>query len=352
MKHTILIAAFLCAAFTCGILACENCKCQGNASFDLLSSSSDDANQKNTDKSQATDSTTPGTPSATPSSDELASKSPGYKWSFDTLWEYVSYKHQSVAWANAVVMDMRDPHGFLREYKVTQRFAYNINSDLQVSLAQGYRSLDLREIYDSNTLGEYEHSRGPTDLDFGLQYRFLHQRQDGCPVDLSVFADIKAPTGQTNNLRPNGELFEAEDQPGTGSWDEMGGLLVGKRFGNWGASASYCYTHKGEGIQLYKAGDVNRLTISASHKISPDDWKWRIFVGQGVQGFIENKAVGNGMVMPDCGGQFIYAIPSISLQPNRHLFLTASGSVPIYQQENGFNQKANYAVQLNFGVRF
>ena len=145
----------------------------------------------------------------------------------------------------------------------------------------------------------------------------------------------------TGNHKPDGDLFETEDQPGSGSFNRTGGLSVSKRWGIWARAAAYGYTHKGLGSQEFKEGDVNRLTFSGARQVSPDDWRTRVFLSQGMQGFIENKARDEGEVSPDHGGQFIYAVPSVSVQPNSHLTLTLSGTVPLYQNENGFHQKDN-----------
>jgi hypothetical protein len=325
------------AAMQC--YACEQCKCQGCNSVECqeaCSTSLKDAFNKGNqpeDKSKAEPE-----PQRT-------------KWYFDTLVEYVSYAHVNVPEANHIVDSGRDTHGHVNEWDVTERFGYAVTSDLLLTLAQGYRSLKMLGI-DDDDLGKNERSAGPSDLDFGIAYRFLHQKSKGCPVDLVVFGDIKFPTGVTNNRKPTGDLFETEDQPGTGSFNETIGLSAGKTWGRWSATAAYAFTYKGEGSQEFKEGNVNRLALNASRKMTPDDWGWALFLSQGFQGWIENRAVDHHVTSPDHGGDFIYAVPGISVRPNRHLILTASAAVPVYQQENGFHQKDNYSVQFNIGIRF
>jgi hypothetical protein len=275
------------------------------------------------------------------------------KWFFDTTFEFTQYHFQPAARANLILAAGRDTHGHQREFDVSERFAYSVLPDLTLSLSQGYRSLALKEIDDPDMLGRREHSNGASDLELGVQYRILHQRESGGPpCDLLFFTSVKAPTGVTDNRRPDHNLFETEDQPGSGSWNETAGLSAGKRWGNWGASAAYGYTHKGEGSQRFKEGDVNRLTLAASRRVSPDDWSCKVFLSQGVQGFIEKKAVDHGETGPDHGGRFIYAAPGVTLQPNRRLLIGISASVPLYQQENGFHQPDNFGLQLNVGLRF
>ncbi len=344
-------------------LACEQCKCQGANTIDLLAPGLDDAFRSALKSPTPASTPAPNAdsrvapqPSAlaeTPSSEGCGCDGAARtRWYFDTTFEFVSYSHQSVADASALLSRDRDTHAHIKEFSVTQRFAYAITRDIQISLAQGFRSLYMKEIDDPDHLGLNERSSGATDLDLGMQYRFLHQRPGGSPVDLMVFGDIKARTGTTNNRRPGGDLFETEDQPGTGSWNETLGLSAGKRWGGWAATAAYSYTHKGEGSQRFKEGDINRLALNASHRISPDNWQWRVFYSQGVQGFTENEAHDHGTPSKDHGGAFIYAIPGITVQPNPRLVLTVNANVPIYQEENGFHQKDRFAIQFNVGVRF
>ena len=336
------------------VFGCEQCKCQGANAIDLLSPGLDDA-YRSALKSPAASTSAETSAAPVESSAACGCKSQERtRWYFDTLFEFVSYAHQSVADASAILERDRDTHAHIKEFRVTERFAYDVTRDLQVSIAQGFRSLYLKEIDDPDRLGENERSQGATDLEFGVQYRFLHQSPEsgGCPVDMLVFAEVKAPTGVTNNRRPGGDLFETEDQPGTGSWNETLGISVGKRWGGWGATAAYSYTHKGEGSQRFKEGDVNRLAFNASHRISPDDWQCKVFYSQGVQGITENEARDHGDPSKDHGGAFIYAVPGVTVQPNRHLVLTLSAAVPLYQNENGFHQKDDFSMQFNVGVRF
>ena len=363
--RSLLVAALLSVVET--LHACEQCRCQGPSPVDALSTSINELfnqkvqDQKIQDAVNPPNSTNPPpTPEARtegqehpqPAAVPIAPAKQGYKWGLDTLTEYVRYEHNSIARGVAILEAGRDTHAHRYEFDVTERLSYAVSDDLQLSLAQGYRYLNLREIENPDQAGRPEHSDGPGDLDLGIQYKALHQKPCGSPVDLYIFASVKFPTGVTRNRKPNGDLFETEDQPGTGSFNETGGLSVSKRWGKWAGSAAYGYTHKGEGSQEFKEGDVNRLTISGARQVSPDDWSTRVFLSQGVQGFIENKARDHGEVGPDHGGQFIYAAPSVSVQPNSHLTLTLSGAVPLYQNENGLHQKDNYSLQLNVGIRF
>jgi hypothetical protein len=76
----------------------------------------------------------------------------------------------------------------------------------------------------------------------------------------------------TDRRNNQGELFDAEFQPGSGSWDVLFGLAYTKRFGAWPFDANVLYMLVTEGVQntdlgdrfLYNAAISYRLTREAS----------------------------------------------------------------------------------------
>src|SRR5262249_56549514 len=58
---------------------------------------------------------------------------------------------------------------------------------------------------------------GIGDLTLMGQYRVLNDR--ALATEVAVLFGVKPPTGATNRRTDTGEVFDAEFQPGTGSWD-------------------------------------------------------------------------------------------------------------------------------------
>src|SRR5579862_1049169 len=109
------ILLFLVAAKT---TACEQCKCQGANPVESLSTNLQDAYKTGNQPEDKT---------------KTAEEPARTKWCFDTLFEFTSYAHVNLAEANHIVdTPGRDTHGHINEYDITQRFAYNVTSDLQV----------------------------------------------------------------------------------------------------------------------------------------------------------------------------------------------------------------------------
>ena len=87
-----------------------------------------------------------------------------------------------------------------------------------------------------NTRGN---SSGFGDVSMLGQYGFHNNAQTG--TSAAVLFGFKAPTGSTNQRDANGELFEAEFQPGSGSWDALLGAAFTKRRGRWSFDVSGLY---------------------------------------------------------------------------------------------------------------
>jgi Putative MetA-pathway of phenol degradation len=111
------------------------------------------------------------------------------------------------------------------------------------------------------------------------QYRFLNNFVSG--TQGALLFGFKAPTGKTSAVDPFGELFEAEFQPGSGSWDGLFGAAFSQRLtSTLSFHANVLAIATGRGTQdtnlgnrfLYNAAFAYRLfgeTTSASHSHNP-----------------------------------------------------------------------------------
>jgi hypothetical protein len=105
---------------------------------------------------------------------------------------------------------------------------------------------------------------GVGDLTLFGQYRFYGQ---DAGVQASLLAGIKTPTGETGEHDDQGELFEAEFQPGSGSWDPMLGLALSQAQGRWSVDANVLYTLATEGTQHTDLGDRFHYNGAATYRL-------------------------------------------------------------------------------------
>jgi hypothetical protein len=78
---------------------------------------------------------------------------------------------------------------------------------------------------------------------------------------------VKTPTGTTDERDNEGELFETEFQPGSGSWDPLIGLAVTRGFGRWSLDSNVLYSLATEGVQQTDLGDRFHYNGAISYRL-------------------------------------------------------------------------------------
>lgn len=297
-----------------------------------------------------------------------------FKWSADVMYHYKNWDRDNAAHALATNDTRgRHTHGLIDEWTSTVRIGYAVTPDLELGLAQGYRHVRGIHVEEEDFLGRHETAQGFDDLRFDLSWRFKRQETGRFPVDLALFGEAKFPTGMTHERASGVELAEAEHQPGTGSWDGTLGLAVSRGWYCWGASGAAAYTYKTTGTQHFRAGDVLRLSASGSYRASPESWSTKVWLNLGVQGIFENKARMRGMHHmdsmggmggmadmaggherkdPNHGGQTVFVIPGLAVQPIERLTLSVGVYVPVYQELNGYHQREDWSGTAGIRIRF
>jgi len=109
--------------------------------------------------------------------------------------------------------------------------AYGITEDLTVGVRLPYIFLNnIKEAHSDEPEEVHVHGdvEGLGDLSLLGNYRFFARAAAG--FESSVLFGVKAPTGETDKEDIEGERFETEFQPGSGSWDFMAGFAAEKRF--------------------------------------------------------------------------------------------------------------------------
>jgi len=97
-------------------------------------------------------------------------------------------------------------------------------------------STDSDAITESPEISYLGDASGLGDLSFYSQYRFIGDSDSR--KHASVLLGIKMPTGKTNVSNDEGHRFEAEHQPGSGSWDLLAGLAFTRQWSQMVAGES------------------------------------------------------------------------------------------------------------------
>src|SRR5437764_12102100 len=152
--------------------------------------------------------------------------------------------------------------------------AYGVTDDFMVSARIPYvLRTDIREGHHehlpggivSNTVDFRGDSSGIGDVTVLGQYRFLNNK--ATRTEAAFLFGVKAPTGATDRVDALGERFEAEFQPGSGSWDFLLGAAFTQRFGAWSFDANVLGVLVGTGTQDTKLGDRFLYNAAVSYRL-------------------------------------------------------------------------------------
>src|SRR4029077_10047176 len=105
---------------------------------------------------------------------------------------------------------------------------------------------------------------GIGDLTLFGQYRFLQQQG----TQLALLFGSEVPTGKTNDRTRQDEVFDAEFQPGSGSWDLFLGVAWTYQNGFWSFDSNVLYTLGTEGTQDTDLGDRFQYNFAVSYRFT------------------------------------------------------------------------------------
>jgi hypothetical protein len=224
-------------------------------------------------------------------------------------------------------------------------------------------------------------SSGFGDVTLLGQYRFHKNPTAG--TEAAVLFGVKAPTGSTDRRDRVGELFEAEFQPGSGSWDGLLGLALTKRVGPWSFDTSALYWMIGNGTQDTVLGDRLLFGAAVSYRLfgfvppsshgadlhahcqQPENRHhdhcrdhaqhghhehqhgkrapFTLDLVLELNGEWHDKQYVAGVADPNSGGTTVYLSPGVRVGVDRFSGFLSVG-VPIVNQHNGLQSKPDYRV--------
>jgi hypothetical protein len=289
---------------------------------------------------------------------------------------------------------------------VSLSVAYGITNDLTVAVrAASIRRSDIREpgedmlsgghmgmmnasdmssLMSAGGINQRGNSAGFGDVTMLGQYRFHNNSQAG--TSAAVLFGFKAPTGSTSQRDNFGQLFEAEFQPGSGSWDGLFGAAFTKRSGRWAFDVSGLYYLISTGTQNTNLGDRFLFGTAVSYRLvgatgsakeialheycmqprnqlqehclyhsnhdHSDMMKtpYTLDLVLELNGEWHDKQRIAGVPDPNSGGTTVYLSPGVRVGFDRFSGFVSVG-VPVSNQHNGVQSKPDYRVLTGVGAR-
>ncbi|MEW6585999.1 MAG: transporter [Nitrospirota bacterium] len=223
--------------------------------------------------------------------------------------------------------------------------SYGVMDSLTVHLRIPYiYRNNISESEPPDEIHRHGDAKGFGDLSVHLHQRLFSSGQGD--LLLTLLAGVEMPTGRTSDKDDHGEVFEAEFQPGSGSWDPSIGFAFTKNLGRFSFDSSILYTFVTEGTQDTDLGDILNYNVSLSYRAMVKPFVFDL-IGE-LNGVWAAKEEINGRKDPDSGGNFILFSPGIRVGLGKSVMLFGSYSVPMIEDLNGIQNEIDY--RIVFGV--
>lgn len=247
-----------------------------------------------------------------------------------------------------------DPSAARRDMQVTglvSVLGYGVTGDFALfgMLPWLDKRLDMRQ--DGQTLTRSQAGIG--DLTVLARYTAYQYDAPGRTLRIAPFLGVKAPTGEDAARDRLGRLPPAL-QPGSGSWDALGGAVLTYQTLDFqlDGQLSYKANRPANGFQ---AGNLWQVDGSLQYRLLPRS------LGAGVPAFVYGVLEANllhaakdrigGTADPNSGGTTLFITPGLQYV-TRKWIVEAGVQIPVHQQLNGAALETDYLFTTGFRVNF
>ena len=194
---------------------------------------------------------------------------------------------------------------------------------------------------------------GLGDVSLFGRYTAFKRNWTGRTLRLAPFAGLEFPTGDDDESDSLGRL-PASVQPGSGSWDPFGGIVLTYQTLDFQVDAQVSYKANTEASD-FEFGDVARLDASLQYRLWPRE------LGSGVPGFLYGVLEANLIHQEknetasskdaNSGGLSLFILPGLQYVTKRWILETGV-QIPAVQDLNGTALEKDYIFRVGFRVNF
>ncbi len=194
-------------------------------------------------------------------------------------------------------------------------------------------------------LGERRTSQGFGDLNLTGIFKVLKKGNNF----IGPLAGIKFPTGVTDNKTPEGEKFEPEMQPGSGSFDPSMGTAFQYRIQRVIFHGNAIYTIRTRGAQDFRFGNLFSSYIFVDYLLNPKSKYFQSKIGIDASLQNEQKQKSRKGRAADSGGTTLLLGPEFSIGGNGYISVFGNFLFPAIQNLGGVHQHVQFV--WNAGVK-
>lgn len=247
-----------------------------------------------------------------------------------------------------------DPSAAARDrtaWSVVSVLGYGINSDLVLFGVAPYVNKQLKLTLNGTRVTRRADGLG--DMKFFGRYTIFKNNFSGGNFRIAPFAGIEVPTGDSRRSDALGRL-PASVQPGSGSWDPFGGIVLTYQTLDFQVDAQISYKAN-RPANDFEFGDIARLDASFQYRLWPGE------LGGGVPDFLygvleanlvhEDKNRISGIKDPGSGGTRLFLVPGVQYITRRWI-AEATVQLPVIQDLNGLSLENDYVARAGFRINF
>jgi hypothetical protein len=284
---------------------------------------------------------------------------PGGRWAAGLITQYYRYDGATDSELLGFQAKNGDVHSVGSLLIPSLFAAYGVTDDLTIGLRLPWvlRSGIKSPTEEGDAVLHQGDPDGFGDVSVFGQYRVFHSA-DNLNM-LSLVVGLKTPTGTTDTLTAQGDVFEVHHQPGSGSWDPSFGFNFTRVMGSWSFDANLLYTFTQSGAQATNLGDAFDYNVAVSYGFgapvrnaffsSSNSAPWTAVLE--LTGTWRDKQTTEGQgADPNSGGNVIYINPGVRFSGGKAWNTALSFGVPIVNDLSGYQTPADYRIVYRFVV--
>ncbi|MBI5016213.1 MAG: transporter [Deltaproteobacteria bacterium] len=242
----------------------------------------------------------------------------------------------------------REVHNVASVTTYTAGFSLGLAEGIGVHLGLPYVFRDdVVESEPPDEVHRHGDASGFGDASVHFHHRLVHFVEHD--LRLALLYGLKVPTGDTSEKDADGTRFEAEFQPGSGSWDPFLGLSASAGPGPLSVHGNVTYTLVTEGTQDTDLGDRLSANLAAVYRLSAPVAVDLVLEANGLW---QAKEKAHGEKDPDSGGRVLLLSPGIRAIFGQWLAAYGSLGVPVFQDLNGDQNELDYRLTAGVNASF
>ncbi len=254
---------------------------------------------------------------------------------FDFTVEQQNWHRKGAQAAHNLINEGHDFHDKTHEEFYHFMLGVNPAERLTVFVEMPYVVREAIEVEDADNLGAKQHSEGWGDLNLMAVYKIFVRNEDF----LGASGGVKFPAGETREKNFQGERFEVELQPGSGSYDFPLGVVYRHEINPIVLSGNVSYVIKTKGSQEFQYGDLFFASFNTDTALNPESRIFQTKVGLAINIQHEQKQTDHGLKKEDSGETSLFLGPTLTIRANDTVSVFANVLFPAYQTMGGVHQK-------------